>query len=365
MAMLQGSRKARFELATAAHQFILAALPLRHPASRNALATFVQTATDIRLPPAEVNAILLQILWGLNRQTHGRLPSLLDRYLALALGAVNVLARFGDCVEELLNYRGIRNRVVQDAVDLIHERYGDPKLTAPSIAHELGRNPDAFGTLFRFHTGLTVHGYLRNIRLDRAAILLTTTDKRVKEIWVAVGYNDGANFDHDFLKRFHVSPREYRARAIKRLICGPVTGTRPADPGQQNASMPRARVLIVDDDEGTRDVLGRLLRLDGYAVAVAGSGDEGLCEVASFEPDVLLLDYQLPDVDGLEFLRRVRHRTGAPQPAIVLFTADWDIYEHADEISALGGAIVSKPCFVEEIERLVQSVCAEKRGTCA
>jgi DNA-binding response OmpR family regulator len=79
------------------------------------------------------------------------------------------------------------------------------------------------------------------------------------------------------------------------------------------------RVLIVEDEPNIVVSLEFLLRHEGYEVALAGSGPEALAAVASFRPDLVLLDVMLPGLDGFEVCRRLR---SAPKPPkIILLTA--------------------------------------------
>src|SRR3954470_23665891 len=65
------------------------------------------------------------------------------------------------------------------------------------------------------------------------------------------------------------------------------------------------RVLIVEDDEDTREVLTLGLELQGAQVRAVGSAQEGLAAVASFSPHVILSDIGLPDEDGLSMIRKL------------------------------------------------------------
>lgn len=61
---------------------------------------------------------------------------------------------------------------------------------------------------------------------------------------------------------------------------------------------------------------------------------------------------------GLECLERLRRGTDAKRPPALLFTADWDVADQADQIAELGGMFVSKLCDLEEVGRLVTSMLA-------
>jgi two-component system, OmpR family, response regulator ResD len=82
----------------------------------------------------------------------------------------------------------------------------------------------------------------------------------------------------------------------------------------------RAHVLVVDDEPVIGDVVGRYLHRAGYDVVVAPTGHAALEAVAEQRPDVVVLDLMLPDIEGLEVMRRLR-RDDHNRAAIILLTA--------------------------------------------
>jgi len=81
------------------------------------------------------------------------------------------------------------------------------------------------------------------------------------------------------------------------------------------------RVLVVDDDAAVSGSIGRALRLEGYEVDIADSGSSALRILAVTPPDAVVLDLQLPDIDGLEVCRRLRG-TGDDTPVLMLTARD-------------------------------------------
>jgi two-component system response regulator ResD len=86
------------------------------------------------------------------------------------------------------------------------------------------------------------------------------------------------------------------------------------------AERARANVLVVEDEPAIADVVSRYLRRAGYETEVAGTGRDALGRAEAAQPDVVVLDLMLPDIDGLEVMRRLR-RDERRRGAIILLTA--------------------------------------------
>src|SRR5687767_9270696 len=82
-----------------------------------------------------------------------------------------------------------------------------------------------------------------------------------------------------------------------------------------------ARVLVVDDDESTCDALLRLLSRMGYAASCVTNGRDALDAVETAVPDVIVLDWMMPDMDGLEVLRRLRALPAAKDVPVLFYSA--------------------------------------------
>ena len=82
-----------------------------------------------------------------------------------------------------------------------------------------------------------------------------------------------------------------------------------------------AFVLVVDDDESTCDALQRLLSRMGYSAACATNGREALDMSETIRPDVIVLDWMMPGMDGLEVLRRLRESQATKDVPVLLYSA--------------------------------------------
>src|SRR5262245_44459080 len=75
---------------------------------------------------------------------------------------------------------------------------------------------------------------------------------------------------------------------------------------QAEHTVNRHKILVVDDEPSIVDAVATALRYEDYDVEEAGTGREALSAVPRFEPDLVVLDWMLPDIDGLEVGRRLR-----------------------------------------------------------
>lgn len=78
------------------------------------------------------------------------------------------------------------------------------------------------------------------------------------------------------------------------------------------------QVLVVDDHQDTLDGTMLVLRLEGHRTRGASGGMRALDELQTFEPDVMLIDYKLPDMTGYELARRVRSRPTGRRPYLAM-----------------------------------------------
>jgi DNA-binding NtrC family response regulator len=107
------------------------------------------------------------------------------------------------------------------------------------------------------------------------------------------------------------------------------------------------RLLVIDDDEAGCRLLQAVFEPEGFTVSVAHDGAGGLARVASAQPDVILLDLQLPDVSGLDVLGRLRGT--APDVPVVMMTAHAEV-KTAVRATQLGAFdYLTKPIDLDEI----------------
>jgi len=119
-----------------------------------------------------------------------------------------------------------------------------------------------------------------------------------------------------------------------------------------------ARVLVVDDDRALLRALRVGLSARGHEVQVAATGEEGLSKVALDEPEVVILDLGLPDLDGLEVCHRIRQWSDVP--VIVLSASGLE----DRKVAALDGGAddyVTKPFGMAELEARIRTAIRKRR----
>lgn len=118
------------------------------------------------------------------------------------------------------------------------------------------------------------------------------------------------------------------------------------------------RVLLVEDSARLQQSVGAALRRSGYAVDVAGDGEEGLWLAQSNDYDALILDIMLPKLDGLEVLRRLRaERRLTP---VLLLTAKDTVEDRVRGLNQGADDYLIKPFALEELLARVQALCRRK-----
>ncbi|MEA3239874.1 MAG: response regulator transcription factor [Candidatus Bipolaricaulota bacterium] len=119
------------------------------------------------------------------------------------------------------------------------------------------------------------------------------------------------------------------------------------------------RILIVDDEEWVSTLVGRYLEQAGYDVATASDGEKALTKFESFRPDLIILDWMLPKVDGLEVARQVRTRSAIP---IIMLTARADEMDRIEGLDGGADDYVVKPFSARELEVRIRAVLRRTRG---
>ena len=114
-------------------------------------------------------------------------------------------------------------------------------------------------------------------------------------------------------------------------------------------------VLIIDDDLAMQTVLEIALRDAGYRVVLASDGQEGISKLATLNPDLVISDIMMPQMDGVETFQRIKDQLQEDGIPILIMTALSRKPWFAD-LEAEGAVILQKPFEIDRVLRLVQDM---------
>ena len=122
----------------------------------------------------------------------------------------------------------------------------------------------------------------------------------------------------------------------------------------------KKRILLADDDPGIREMLGRVLESEHYEVVLAGTGREAVAQFAAKSPDLVLLDLNMPDLDGWEAIDLIT--TTHPFVSVIVITARPKQYDQAADmaVDALMEKPLNLPILLEAIAKLVAESKTER-----
>ena len=118
----------------------------------------------------------------------------------------------------------------------------------------------------------------------------------------------------------------------------------------------RMQVLVIDDEVRDRDLVAAILQTAGYEVRLAESGAHGLEQVSAAPPDVILLDIQMPGMDGYEVCRLLRLAPGSRRIPVIMITASDDPALNSRAYAVGAQACVPKPLRGNALIATVQTV---------
>jgi len=125
----------------------------------------------------------------------------------------------------------------------------------------------------------------------------------------------------------------------------------------------KPRIVVVDDEEHITELLSMGLTYNGFEVERVGSGRAALAAIERQRPDLVVLDVMLPDLDGFEVARRLRHVEGAGTRVPIIFLTARDTTQDKIEGLRLGSDdYVTKPFSIEELIERVKAVLRRSSG---
>ncbi|MFN3652878.1 MAG: response regulator transcription factor [Armatimonadota bacterium] len=124
-----------------------------------------------------------------------------------------------------------------------------------------------------------------------------------------------------------------------------------------------SKILIVDDDEGVREMCRMVLSTEGYDVVEADSGPGGVNLARKEQPHLVLLDWMMPDVDGMDTLRMLKASQATSGIPVIMLTALDGLPQIS--LATMNGAdgYVVKPFEVDDLLRLVKRFTEQPAAT--
>lgn len=118
--------------------------------------------------------------------------------------------------------------------------------------------------------------------------------------------------------------------------------------------MTKTRVLIVDDEPNIRDLLATSLRFAGFDIQTAANGTAAVTAVTKSEPDIILLDVMLPDMNGFSVTKKLR--SAGIQAPILFLTARDEVEDKITGLTVGGDDYLTKPFSLDEVVARIQAI---------
>ncbi|PIV28600.1 MAG: response regulator receiver protein, partial [Anaerolineae bacterium CG03_land_8_20_14_0_80_58_20] len=116
------------------------------------------------------------------------------------------------------------------------------------------------------------------------------------------------------------------------------------------------KILIVDDDVDTLRLVGLMLQRQGYQITAATNGQQGLDKAVEEQPDLILLDVMMPDMDGYEVTRQLRQNPVTSDTPILMFTAKTQLDDKVAGFEVGADDYLTKPTHPSELQAHVKAL---------
>jgi DNA-binding NtrC family response regulator len=120
------------------------------------------------------------------------------------------------------------------------------------------------------------------------------------------------------------------------------------------------KILVVDDEEGARELFHTILTDEGYEVALASGGIEALALFKANPYNLIITDIKMPEMDGLQLLQEIR-KTGS-KTDVIMVTAYGEVESYLKAMSLGAAEYINKPIRIKELKRIVHKVLTEQKA---
>ena len=124
----------------------------------------------------------------------------------------------------------------------------------------------------------------------------------------------------------------------------------------QTTNQSSAPVLVIDDEESIIDLIKLGLKYEGFEVVAAGDGEEGIAIAQRTNPLFIILDWMLPDMDGLEVCRRLRSNPTTREIPILMLTAKDEVGSRVEGLNTGADDYLTKPFNFEELVARIRAI---------
>lgn len=145
-------------------------------------------------------------------------------------------------------------------------------------------------------------------------------------------------------------------------VAGPRKFQRHSQDRNQAQSMSSKRILLVEDEDSIREMVSFALGEEGYVIDEAEDGSSAELQIANHLPDLILLDWMLPDTSGLELLRRWKRKDALQETPIIMLTARVEERDKIDGLDSGADDYITKPFSVKELNARIRAVLRRGAG---
>ncbi len=121
-------------------------------------------------------------------------------------------------------------------------------------------------------------------------------------------------------------------------------------------------ILVIEDEQHVRQLVSRLLEKNGYSVDTASDGLDGLRKLEELEPDLIIADVMMPNLDGLMFTKALKNRRETRSIPIIFLTAKSDPLSMIEGINVGAKFYITKPFQIEDVLSKVNKVLSDSGG---
>jgi CheY-like chemotaxis protein len=119
----------------------------------------------------------------------------------------------------------------------------------------------------------------------------------------------------------------------------------------------KGHILLVEDEPGVMESMTLLLELEGYQISQAFDGYQGLQKLTDSHPDLILTDYMMPCMDGLEMIRRIRSNPQQADTPIIFISA---VLSPETEVKELVDMYLHKPVRVDQLVEVIELLLSRR-----